>query len=398
MKYDVFVSYRRSSFESANLIAEKLRTMGYSVFFDVETLRSGKFNEQLFKVIDECTDFIIVLPPDALDRCHNAEDWVRREVVYAMSKNKNIVPVMLSGFEWPNPMPADMEELCNYQSISAGEKEFFDLSMKRLAGYLKSKKHRDLRKFFKKFTATIVAICVLLGVGWMFVLKSAKTLCYDVGVCLTLEMGILNTLRIDQINYNELWQNYLGTISKPKISSKELAAETEMIQNILSVFEEDVKKLHDKVEKYSHFSSFQTFLLGIYDLAPQDISAFSAFYDALFDEALGNIAYMKMNATPPVRDISRFMVEKQFEGWEYSFKSLYYCYMATISEMPKNVQEYYYENAKFSAITNPIPLNKDQKEYEHLIAVEMAKYQGVAKDIQLAVEKHIAPLKEQLQQ
>ena len=305
---------------------------------------------------------------------------------------------MLSGFEWPNPMPADMEELCNYQSISAGEKEFFDLSMKRLAGYLKSKKHRDLRKFFKKFTATIVAICVLLGVGWMFVLKSAKTLCYDVGVCLTLEMGILNTLRIDQINYNELWQNYLGTISKPKISSKELAAETEMIQNILSVFEEDVKKLHDKVEKYSHFSSFQTFLLGIYDLAPQDISAFSAFYDALFDEALGNIAYMKMNATPPVRDISRFMVEKQFEGWEYSFKSLYYCYMATISEMPKNVQEYYYENAKFSAITNPIPLNKDQKEYEHLIAVEMAKYQGVAKDIQLAVEKHIAPLKEQLQQ
>lgn len=63
MDYDVFISYRRSSFESANLIAEKLRSMGYRVFFDVETLRSGKFNEQLFQVIENCADFIVVLPP-----------------------------------------------------------------------------------------------------------------------------------------------------------------------------------------------------------------------------------------------------------------------------------------------------------------------------------------------
>ena len=47
MKYDVFISYRRDAFESANLIAEKLRSAGYSVFFDLETLRAGKFNEQL---------------------------------------------------------------------------------------------------------------------------------------------------------------------------------------------------------------------------------------------------------------------------------------------------------------------------------------------------------------
>ena len=62
MKYNVFVSYRRTSFESANLIAEKMRSMGYSVFFDVETLRAGNFNEQLFDVIDNCDDFILVLP------------------------------------------------------------------------------------------------------------------------------------------------------------------------------------------------------------------------------------------------------------------------------------------------------------------------------------------------
>ena len=78
--YDIFISYRRSSYETANLIATRLKAAGYSVFFDMETLRSGKFNEQLYDVIDNCQDFVVVLPPDALDRCVNEDDWVRLEV------------------------------------------------------------------------------------------------------------------------------------------------------------------------------------------------------------------------------------------------------------------------------------------------------------------------------
>ena len=75
--YDIFISYRRSSYDTANLIATRLKAAGYSVFFDMETLRAGKFNEQLYDVIDNCKDFILVLPPKALDRCVNEDDWVR---------------------------------------------------------------------------------------------------------------------------------------------------------------------------------------------------------------------------------------------------------------------------------------------------------------------------------
>ena len=132
MKYDVFISYRRDAFESANLIAEKLRSAGYSVFFDLETLRAGKFNEQLLTEIEQCTDFVVVLPQNGLDRCADPEDWVRREVCHAMKHGKNIVPVMLAGFQWPKPMPEGMEELANYQAITATAREYFDLSMKRL--------------------------------------------------------------------------------------------------------------------------------------------------------------------------------------------------------------------------------------------------------------------------
>ena len=78
MKYNIFVSYRRTSAETANLIAVKLRGKGYNVFFDVESLRGGKFNEQLFDVIDRVDDVVVVLPAGALDSCLDEDDWLRK--------------------------------------------------------------------------------------------------------------------------------------------------------------------------------------------------------------------------------------------------------------------------------------------------------------------------------
>ena len=58
MTYDIFISYRRDAFESANLFATRLKALGYRVFFDVESMDPGKFNEQLLYLIRECKDVI----------------------------------------------------------------------------------------------------------------------------------------------------------------------------------------------------------------------------------------------------------------------------------------------------------------------------------------------------
>lgn len=57
-KYDIFISYRRTSYDTANLIATRLKAAGYRVFFDLESMRSGPFNEQLYNVIKECKAFV----------------------------------------------------------------------------------------------------------------------------------------------------------------------------------------------------------------------------------------------------------------------------------------------------------------------------------------------------
>lgn len=132
----IFISYRHIGGEFlGKMLYDRLSAMGYQVIFDVETMRSGKFNKQLYQVIDDCDDIILLLSPGALDRCtqnqEGQEDWVREEISYALKRQKNIVPIILRGFEWPSNLPSDLEELPLYEAIEANS-EYFDRWLDRL--------------------------------------------------------------------------------------------------------------------------------------------------------------------------------------------------------------------------------------------------------------------------
>lgn len=152
MAYQIFVSYRRDGGEAlACLISERLKQQGFETFYDVESLRSGKFNEAIFSVINDCEDVIVVLPPNGLDRCKNEEDWVRKEIAYALQTNKNIVPVMMRNFDFPEELPEDIDELRNFQGISANM-EYFDAAFEKLLSMLKSKRFSKIENFLKFVT------------------------------------------------------------------------------------------------------------------------------------------------------------------------------------------------------------------------------------------------------
>lgn len=137
-RYDVFISYRRDGGEAtAKILHDKLCDLGYQVFFDVESLRSGLFNLKLYSVIDECTDVVVVLSPGALDRCENEGDWLRREVEYALEKGKNIIPIMLRGFNFPEKLPESIETLPYMQGLQANI-EYFDAFVDKLQSFILS--------------------------------------------------------------------------------------------------------------------------------------------------------------------------------------------------------------------------------------------------------------------
>lgn len=133
MRYQIFISYRREGGEHlAALLKDRLSRMGYKVFYDVESLRSGDFNEALLAVIEECDDMLVVLPPGGLDRCITDEkDWVRREIVHALECKKNVIPVKLRNFEFPEELPEKLKPLSDMNGVSA-DMEYFDAVLQRI--------------------------------------------------------------------------------------------------------------------------------------------------------------------------------------------------------------------------------------------------------------------------
>ena len=161
-KYQIFISYRRDGGEfTAKMLYDKLCSLGYQAFFDVESLRSCMFNEKLYSVIDECTDVLVILSPGALDRCENKDDWVRLEIEHALQKGKNVIPIMLRGFEFPEKLPESIEKLQYMQGLKANL-EYFDAFINKLQKFFVAEPTTTTRKKIMVGCASLLAVIALI--------------------------------------------------------------------------------------------------------------------------------------------------------------------------------------------------------------------------------------------
>jgi hypothetical protein len=137
---DIFISYRRDGGDMVAMnLYQTLKRHRYRVFYDLEVLRAGNFDEELYNHIRSCKDFILILTPGSLDRCVYEDDWVRMEIAEALIRKKNIIPFMINGFTFPDYLPEDINEIRYLNGLST-QAEYFNESVKRLCSrYLVSK-------------------------------------------------------------------------------------------------------------------------------------------------------------------------------------------------------------------------------------------------------------------
>ena len=146
--YQIFISYRREGGDAlAGRLADRFNALGYRVFHDVESMRSGTFNTQILDAIATCDDVLLVLPPNALDRCVNVDDWVRQELAFALKHNKNIIPIIMRNFEFPKTLPSDIDKIRYIEGVTASS-EYFDAVVERIESMLNSTKtNSELTKY-----------------------------------------------------------------------------------------------------------------------------------------------------------------------------------------------------------------------------------------------------------
>ena len=138
--YDAFISYRRDSgYYLARLVRDQLESRGISAFLDLEELRSGEFNQKLYEAIKNSKNFILILPKGALDRCVHEDDWVRKEIFYAIDAGSNIIPVLGEDFEWPrelyNKMPDEIKTLEFFSGVKTS-KDYLYAMIDRLISFM----------------------------------------------------------------------------------------------------------------------------------------------------------------------------------------------------------------------------------------------------------------------
>jgi hypothetical protein len=134
----VFLSYRRTNVSWALLIFRDLTEHGYDVFLDYTGIGSGDYERVILGNITARAHFLALLTPTALERCDDPADLLRREIETALANQRNIVPLMLEGFDFRTPkiagqLTGTLAALKHYNGLNIPP-DYFEAAMERLRG------------------------------------------------------------------------------------------------------------------------------------------------------------------------------------------------------------------------------------------------------------------------
>ena len=178
--YDIFISYKRKSLPTANNLYYRLTTRGYSTFFDLEEMGRDNFNVQLLNYIENAKDVFVILEEGSLDACKREDwekDWFCHEIAFALEKKKNIIPILIGGYQMPSEdfFPDKLKEL-SLKNAPEFNFSFFEAYLNKLVekNYLLSKpnlqdKETSIFKFYSNENCQVFKdgklVCSLEGMS-----------------------------------------------------------------------------------------------------------------------------------------------------------------------------------------------------------------------------------------
>ena len=153
----VFISYSRKDTAYAHKLQKVLQDKGFEAWIIGDGIDYGsQWPKVVQSQLDACDVFIVVMTPNAYE-----STWVQRELIYAESKKKQIIPLLLEGEPWLSlrnihfvdvrggklpsenfyrllsklsPRSREMKEMARSPKPSYPRDSFFRRVLKRLAG------------------------------------------------------------------------------------------------------------------------------------------------------------------------------------------------------------------------------------------------------------------------
>jgi len=357
MTYDIFISYRRvGGYDTAKHLFDLLSRDGYNVSFDIDTFKQGDFEIESLKRINECTDFILILNKEVFDKCldpniDKKNDRLRTELAYALEKKKNIIPVMLEGF---NEFPANLPDDISAVSTRNGPKfvrYFFNEFYHRLKNdFLQTSKNKIGFKL-KKYKIYAIAIPVFFAVvAGVFLLINSNEYSYFTKHCSQqielMSMGIIdinNNLSIAKSARDE-WFKFQRKLSGanpkdiPKIK-QEFVIFTETQKKSVSQANPDYK-ISEEAEKT--ITRYTSNIFSRYKKV--DVNDIKIFYSAFLpNNRIETLEYLEQLISFTNEGVFFDIIDDFVEfGYQYlaaNGKLTYYGFLELLNSMPEVVKE-----------------------------------------------------------
>ena len=111
----IFISYKREGgIDIAARVRDYFTQKGYEVFYDINSMQIGNFEDQIEKSIQSCDYFILIVTSGALESV-----WVQKEIRTELQKeNPHIIPVMMPDFVSPSNLPEDISKVLSFHGIT----------------------------------------------------------------------------------------------------------------------------------------------------------------------------------------------------------------------------------------------------------------------------------------
>ncbi|MBL8162162.1 MAG: tetratricopeptide repeat protein [Anaerolineae bacterium] len=131
----VFISYRREvSSYIARAVFMDLRTHGFDVFMDVESINAGEFGRAIQHQIAARAHFVVILGPGSVERCADEGDWLRHEIETALDHRRNIIPLLCDNFTFAGSeqhLTGRLAQLSSFNGLNIHH-DYFDEAMTKL--------------------------------------------------------------------------------------------------------------------------------------------------------------------------------------------------------------------------------------------------------------------------
>src|SRR5690349_21478922 len=103
----LFISYRRKTWPFTQRLAEDLgELIDGEVFVDYSGIDETDFESSILRNLRESDAVLVVVSEDTFSsvRIHREDDWVRREIAYAIQLNKPIILVRIDATSLPTQL------------------------------------------------------------------------------------------------------------------------------------------------------------------------------------------------------------------------------------------------------------------------------------------------------